>query len=63
MRTPATRRTGTPAFIEAAPSTRAKGVLHFSAPPISELTEEQTLGLIDMLTTMHREMWGNERGN
>ena len=63
MRTQTTRRTGNTAFIEAAPSTRTRGMMHFSAPPISELTKDQTQALINMLTTVHREMWGNERGN
>lgn len=58
MRTQTTRRTGNIAFIEAAPSTRTKGMMHFSCPPISELSKEQTLDLIDMLTAMHNRMWG-----
>lgn len=63
MRTNVTRRTGNLAFIEVSQSRNNNDKLFMSSPPISELTKEQAQALIHMLTTMHREMWGNERGN
>lgn len=59
-RVPVTRRTGTYAFIEAGRSRNDANMVFFSAPLVSELTEGQTIDLINLLTEMKREVWGSE---
>lgn len=59
MQTTCTRRTGSLAFIEVAPSRNHDDMLFMSNPPVCELTEDQTRDLISMLTAMYRQKWGN----
>ena len=59
MRTNVTRRTGAIAFIQVSPSHNNDDMLFMSNPPVCELTEDQTRELIDMLTAMYRQKWGN----
>lgn len=59
MQTTCTRRTGSLAFIEVSPSRNNDDMLFMSNPPVCELTEDQTRELIDMLTAMYRQKWGN----
>ena len=59
MQTTCTRRNGVLASIEVSPSRNSDDMLFMINPPVCELTEDQTRELIDMLTAMYRQKWGN----